>query len=585
MLETIPPEVLSHIALHLVIATKTPPTDLLCVSKTIHAILSPSANPRLYARVFRHHFDVAAAERRLGDLTARELTVELRRRVTSLDRLKRLVSERNVGTVSEGDLWVVFLMLIENGESLRRGKGADVRWEKHSPSARDRHPAVLCAVPRTEPAGRGHRGRVSERDGPAGAGNVDRRSRADEEAVAGKQHETAEERDERLFVLRPYVFAAQQYELYFAPWTLPDLPLVLTTPRIETADEVDNPFLADLAPRSRLVSLQVYGRQIAMAPPMLSHAAILSFFIKTAHVSETSPAVALLPPTGGPPTTPPADVDEDDNELTKTHKMDITDSRFHDRDFERMRACYDPSLCRGMKPAAWRKSWDGYWEGNFSFFDYDAFREMLAGHMSALYEGPFGEQAQVWKLKETYVRKKKPKAATTPLLTPDSETDVPSLVPQPEPKGLPLTGPSTNAGFPTDQLPAPSAGMPSAAAEAATMRETIRQQVDSIEGYEIVPEDELDDELNERDGGEKAGLEMLLTGTGHSAWGRFILKGRVRTWDGMASLVKEYAPVSRGKWIYRGYVLSNDIFVGRWRDTFTPEAYVGYEGTFILNRR
>ena len=72
------------------------------------------------------------------------------------------------------------------------------------------------------------------------------------------------------------------------------------------------------------------------------------------------------------------------------------------------------------------------------------------------------------------------------------------------------------------------------------MKETIRQLLESYDGYELVPEEEIQQVLGE-DGGEEAGVEMLITGVGHSAWGRFILKGRIRTWDGMISLVKEYA--------------------------------------------
>jgi hypothetical protein len=53
----------------------------------------------------------------------------------------------------------------------------------------------------------------------------------------------------------------------------------------------------------------------------------------------------------------------------------------------------------------------------------------------------------------------------------------------------------------------------------------------------------------------------------------------------MATLVKQYFPDGRGRWIYRGYVLAGGLFVGRWRDTFTPEEYVGYEGTFNFSRR
>lgn len=59
----------------------------------------------------------------------------------------------------------------------------------------------------------------------------------------------------------------------------------------------------------------------------------------------------------------------------------------------------------------------------------------------------------------------------------------------------------------------------------------------------------------------------------------------MRLWDGLVYLVKEYAPFQRGKWLYRGYVLGGGVMVGRWRDTVTPEKYVGYEGTFILSKR
>jgi hypothetical protein len=30
-----------------------------------------------------------------------------------------------------------------------------------------------------------------------------------------------------------------------------------------------------------------------------------------------------------------------------------------------------------------------------------------------------------------------------------------------------------------------------------------------------------------------------------------------------------------------GYVVGDNVFVGRWRDCVTPEDFVGYEGTFV----
>jgi hypothetical protein len=186
---------------------------------------------------------------------------------------------------------------------------------------------------------------------------------------------------------------------------------------------------------------------------------------------------------------------------------------------------------------------------------------MLAGNSRALYEGPFGEQAQVWKLTETFIR---PKSKTKPVPTvtdtevqratgsqdkgkgkasPSSEAGVETGT-EDEPKSPIFNGPATNAGFPTDLPNSTSAGLATPSAEQVTLQETIKTQVEAIEGYEIVPYEELDEVCTK----ECPGLEILLTGTGHSAWGRFILKGRVRAWDGMATLVKEYA-VSRVPWL------------------------------------
>ena len=117
MLDSIPPDVLGHIALHLTLPTCEPPVNLLRTSKAIHNTLSPSANPRLYARVYRARFDTAAAERRLGGLNASALTDEFYRRVRALNRLSRQVTMKDVTGVQDDDLWVIYVMLLENGRS------------------------------------------------------------------------------------------------------------------------------------------------------------------------------------------------------------------------------------------------------------------------------------------------------------------------------------------------------------------------------------------------------------------------------------------------------------------------------------
>lgn len=429
--------------------------------------------------------------------------------------------------------------------------------------------------------------------------------------------ETPVEREERLFVLRPYVFAAQQYEVYYAPWTVPDLPLSQANHPKSSPYAGLTPFIADLSLKSRKVDIEYYGRTISISTPLLSQAAILTFFHRnqeddedldddddvdedeeedevesedevnpqfasgsnptqvdlvndmmanrflvhdpaptSSHLGNRAPVPGVWHPAFNGGSNSQAQIYGQSFKRTKPARLS---SSTHDRDWARLRNCFDPSTCPGMQAKAWRGAFAGCWEGNFSFFEFEAFREMLAGQSRALYEGPFGQQAQVWKLYETFVRPKwvrpvivdegKGKAKQEEEDTETGDDGENAMDDKVEDKGkgkgLPLNGPITNAGFPTDQPPSTSAGLATAAAEALTLKETIRQQVEAVEGYEIVPDEELDEELDLAEEGGKGGVEVLLTGTGHSAWGRFILKGRVRIWDGMATLVKEYAVSSR----------------------------------------
>ena len=43
----------------------------------------------------------------------------------------------------------------------------------------------------------------------------------------------------------------------------------------------------------------------------------------------------------------------------------------------------------------------------------------------------------------------------------------------------------------------------------------------------------------------------------------------------------------RGLWLYRGYLVgdADGSIVGRWRDTLSPPAVLGYEGSFMVSRR
>lgn len=143
MLHDLPSEVLGQVVLHLCTRKLdhspepryyypgtyppdnwvVPPVALLCTCRAINSAISPSANPELYAQIYRANFDTAAVYRRLGDaasssrkVRAKALTAELKRRVIALRRLTRRLRSDDVSETKDDDLWFIYLMLIENGK-------------------------------------------------------------------------------------------------------------------------------------------------------------------------------------------------------------------------------------------------------------------------------------------------------------------------------------------------------------------------------------------------------------------------------------------------------------------------------------
>ena len=149
MLDTLPPDVLEHIAYHASTHKLLgPPSDLITLitlCRSTSATLRRSANPHLYARIFAAKFDLTAPRRRLSHLFGTDaqsvlsvtaLADELVRRFTVLKRLRAEKYARtihsDVGTthnihafdVSSSNtkaekrldelLWVAFLMVLED---------------------------------------------------------------------------------------------------------------------------------------------------------------------------------------------------------------------------------------------------------------------------------------------------------------------------------------------------------------------------------------------------------------------------------------------------------------------------------------
>jgi hypothetical protein len=146
-LNNIPQEILEHIAF-CTVTTKFlgPPAaviPLLLTSRHIHLLLSASANPHFYARVFAFKYDVAPAIRHLGPhrISTTVLSAELQRRCIHLSRLRcrsdaktdQFSVVRYDETVVREILWMAYLMMLENNgkneQQLREYAQMDV-WLK-----------------------------------------------------------------------------------------------------------------------------------------------------------------------------------------------------------------------------------------------------------------------------------------------------------------------------------------------------------------------------------------------------------------------------------------------------------------------
>ncbi|KAG8829978.1 hypothetical protein FRC17_005683 [Serendipita sp. 399] len=77
--------------------------------------------------------------------------------------------------------------------------------------------------------------------------------------------------------------------------------------------------------------------------------------------------------------------------------------------------------------------------------------------------------------------------------------------------------------------------------------------------------------------------DVLVFGESSSSWGEATLRGRIRLHDGLVTLIKTYP--QRATWVYTGYIIGGENFVGRWRDADSPEEVNGYEGPFAMKRR
>ena len=286
-----------------------------------------------------------------------------------------------------------------------------------------------------------------------------------------------------------------------------------------------NAFMIELSPNPRSTQVKRLGRWWRVSSPYQTTCASLSFM----QLLERHPELITLGKNPGAQLPRPGVASSSGQKLNGPNPLLSTteklDSTHWDNDLYRAMNCHDPITSSGMHPLAFRHQIEGLWKGKYLYFDYNAYQHVVKGDVRSLYEGTYGQEMQEWRLEERVINVKIDKVGGD--------------------------GPMLNAGF--------RLGL--------TAEDEEYEASLSVEerGWEPC----TDESAPDRPGWTK---EILISGTGLSAWGEVKIQGRVRAWDGLVTIHTDFGiPESTGKWLFRCYVTSGNKLVGRYRDTFTME--------------
>ncbi|EIW70963.1 hypothetical protein TREMEDRAFT_27348, partial [Tremella mesenterica DSM 1558] len=539
-LETLPRNILSLITYHLVISTPHPLSShyipnpstiipLLLTCKTIYKTINFDSNPQLYNSLFRSTFDHSALSRRydwmvvhLSEVAGRGRKIfdlfsnprswanEYKTRWGMVKRMRRDVRDCTVVNKEKmtADLWNVWFILTENAGNnlafvldlcqlqawMRAHYHADMLADALVPGypkeTGSKALGIWCAL-------------LSGTDFP--------------------EDETPSEVDERIFIMRPYVFASAKYDITYAPWRHRKLPLC--EPGCTCTSHTP-----DVSLRPKAIPYDRFGYTWKRAPPHFILGAYLMFF----RLLERQPERLKIPLSDGITSSSPQTLPIHPPKPKLFSLRTILPSKIHDKEWQRNTVCQDPHTSPGLPPLTFRGDLQGVWKGRYLFYDFGTYRDILAGDMKAVYTGDFAEQSMEMKLKETVIKVRK--------------------------EDVGGKGPLLSAGF-----------------EGRNEEEEELKRIEN--GYGNPVWDGKDE--NDEEGWTK---EILISGRCKSSWGLASVKGRVRTWDGLVILSLTYSPHPMGKWLWRGYLHTGGYLVGRWRDTFTPENLRGYEGAFAMVR-
>ncbi|KAG8689023.1 hypothetical protein FRC11_004281 [Ceratobasidium sp. 423] len=634
----LPPEVIQHLAIVACGLTFLgPPSELAAlmpVNRAIYSALCVQRNPVLHAHIFSVKFDSSAPTRRFSDagepLTVRSFAYELRRRWICLRRIRKVSNAGKLLVCSEADeredLWLIYLMFIESD-----GRNCEqLAWAKIN--------GYLRVILREKLATSSKPGYLVE--------STTRALGLWLMWFSTEIYTVAEETSSEIFsmfaLLRPWALASHKYDILCAPYTHWQLP-ARDEPDLGEEPIAGIPGLGNFAYldlRNRTEMVMHMRHHIQLAPPRASMAAIMAFIVRLERngpiPAQPAPVIPNLPAqmqqlghpglTIYPRTRYPAFYGRGSIEFDG--RVNRTGSAAYDIEWRRILQCGNPFADLKFKAMPMFRSGDlaGHWEGRSVFLTFDAFRNMVTGVLGVATSDPIAQQPHNWRIREHHLLHRR---RLTPLGRESEEVTgekVPvgaaldAYIPQ-EAQFIQHGGVRLRSAFelidslniyiqPSDfstrhlEVRIPDSAAPSGyrSYNYTTLDGPTDSPPTQIQMNSVVPEPasmEVDmsvspdwEQLQSPSLGgnefEEKILDTLITGEGCSGWGSFKLRGRVRAWDGLIILVKEYdrpTIYNSTRWLYKGYLVSGGNWVGRWRDTFTSVHLSGYEGVFSITRR
>ncbi|KAG8935020.1 hypothetical protein FRC01_010525 [Tulasnella sp. 417] len=681
-LASLPPDVLTHVALCLATSTDSnplgPPKHLvpfLSTSKTVNDTLSYKMNPFLYAEIFRYQFDIRSLRRRLPSsrLTAPNLGAELQRRWICLKRIQRQgksTADWRSRTYPDHeikeDLMTAFLMLLESD-----GRNAIqlIRYAQLHSWINQYCQLRLTKIHRE----------------PSMPAETDEASLAMWIAwLLTDYRGLLLEGDSRSlnWICTPYMLGTFFYKNSFAPWTTFSLPVpsansirpvspTSASPDAAPLTQNTSPFFVyDTTPaplplvnsnppapqpraRGRTATSSLhhpqtaagftyFGSPLAITAPLISHAATLLYFSRMQKLPFNVPGQPVQTPQehltfldhlernkglvySGSTFVAKLDATlnniglEGVEELLRGKRNFAPDyvhvklpslarSEGWDDHFARLTGCWNPfEMVKelGMPKFAWtRGCLSGDWDGRFVLPDMDTYRNIMNGAnpLNTLEESFVLQDPQSWHIEEHYYVK--PSTART----------------SGSPFARPL-GPPVRAGHPINAFIRPQTRLEHVRGANTEGLEVWEGRYDPAHGgvafYETwrggmqgndvglsqttldsMDRDvsmDLDDDDDSEEADEEDCISIIITGasiprpyyipeTLPTMMGPgSTIRGTVRKWDGLVTLVA--SPSLTQTWIWRGYLVGDGNFVGRWREGSMDVRRNAYEGVFAMRRR